>query len=122
MLELVGLGSDVEAARAAAAVTGGVVYVNHPGEHEARPYSTMVRAATDNIEAVAAAADIALHVCFARAVKPEPVPLPPDRAVASFLLVAHPDLTHREADDHWRDIHGPLALRSRQIASFSMVY
>jgi uncharacterized protein (TIGR02118 family) len=30
---------------------------------------------------------------------------------AVFPLLHHPDLTHQEADAHWRDIHAPLALR-----------
>lgn len=112
MLELVGLGTDHDAALAAARATGGTAYLNHPGESEERPYSTMLRAATDEIEAVRDAADVALHICYARTIKPERRPLPPERVIASFPLVAHPDLTHRQADDHWRDIHAPLALRS----------
>lgn len=112
MLELVGLGSDSQAAREAAEISGGVMYLNHPEESDRRPYSTMVRAATDEIEALRAAADVALYVCFARAIKDERQPLPPDRVIGSFPLVAHPDLSHRQADDHWRDRHAPLALES----------
>ncbi|MGI9596921.1 MAG: EthD domain-containing protein [Acidimicrobiales bacterium] len=112
MLELVGLGSDRQAAEAAAAATGGVAYVNHPDESEKRPYSTMVRAASDQIEALRSAADVGLYVCFARTIKDEPRPLPPERAIGSFLLVANPDLGHRAADDHWRITHAPLALAS----------
>lgn len=112
MLELVGLGTDQGSLRAAAEETGGVAYVSHPRQSENIPYSTMLRAATDEIEAVKAMADVALHVCYARAIKDERDPLPPDRVIGSFPLVAHPDLGHRQADDHWRDVHGPLALRS----------
>ena len=112
MLELVGLGTDHEAALAAGARTGGIVYLNHPGERDDRPYSAMVRAVTDDVEAVRAAADVGLYACYSRAVKPRPDPLPPDRVVGSFPLVANPELSHRQADDHWRDVHGPLALRS----------
>ncbi|MGB5760410.1 MAG: EthD domain-containing protein [Acidimicrobiales bacterium] len=112
MLELVGLGSDRATAEVAAEATGATVYVKHRDEGDARPYATMIRAATDRIEAVREAADVALFVCFARAIKDEPRPLPPDRVIGSFPLVAHPDLTHRQADDHWRDVHGPLALAS----------
>ncbi len=112
MLQLVGLGTDEQAAAAASAATGGVVYVNHPGESDKRPYSTMIRASTDEIEAVQAASDVALYVCYARAIKDEWAELPPDRVIGSFPLVAHPDLGHRRADDHWRDIHAPLALAS----------
>lgn len=112
MLELVALGTDQESLRAAAEATGGAAYVSHPRQSDNIPYSTMLRVATDEIEAVRDAADVALHVCFARAIKDERDPHPPERVIGSFPLVAHPDLTHRQADDHWRDIHGPLALRS----------
>ncbi len=112
MLELVGLGSDPTAAEAAGEATGATVYVKHQDEGDGRPYETMIRASTDRIEVVRGAADVALFVCFSRAIKDERRPLPPNRAIGSFPLVAHPDLTHRQADDHWRDVHGPLALAS----------
>lgn len=112
MLELVGLGSDPAAGEAAAAATGGRLYINHPGEHEARPYSTLLRAVTDDIDLVAPAADVGLYLCFPRAVKPEGATAPLERAVASFAMVGHPDLSHHESDAHWRDTHGPLALKS----------
>lgn len=112
MLELVALGNDPAAAASAAAATGGTVYVNHPAESEKRPYSTMLRTSTDEIEAVRAAADVALYVCYARTIKPlEAKPLP-ERAIAAFLMVGNPDMTHRQSDDHWRTVHAPLALKS----------
>lgn len=112
MLEILGLGSDHDAAAAAAEATGGTLYVNHPDEHPKRPYSTMIRASTDDLELLRDAADVGLYVSFARAIKPEPDRLPPERAIASFAMVGHPSLDHRQADAHWRDIHAPLALRS----------
>lgn len=112
MLQLVALGTDRESLQVAAEATGGVAYVSHPRQSDNIPYSTMLRVGTDLIEVVREAADVALHVCFARAIKDERDPHPPQRVVGSFPLVAHPELSHRQADDHWRDIHGPLALRS----------
>lgn len=114
MLELVGLGTDVEAATAAAELTGGTILVARAGEAEGRPFTTLIRAATDNVEAVAAAADVGLHVAYTRAIKPPSAPAPPDRVVAAFVMVAKPGLTHRQADDHWRDVHGPVALRAHR--------
>jgi hypothetical protein len=112
MLELVGLCTDSNAARAAAVATGGILEVNHPGESDARPYSALVRAVTDNVEALAAAADYGLYSCFTRVIKAEPTVLPEDRSVAAFAMIGHPDLSHRQSDDHWRDQHAPLALAS----------
>ncbi|MGH1492092.1 MAG: EthD domain-containing protein [Acidimicrobiales bacterium] len=112
MLELVALGSDRAAAEAAALITGGTAYVNQPNESDKRPYSTMLRASTDEIEHVRSAADVALYVCFARIIKPLPEEPSPERAIGAFLMVGHPDLTHRQSDDHWRFTHAPLALKS----------
>ncbi len=112
MLELVALGNDRAAAEAAAAITGGTVYVNHPDESEKRPYSTVLRTSTDEIEAVRSAADVALFVCYARTIKPFPTKPVPERAIAAFLMVRNPGLTHRQSDDHWRNVHAPLALKS----------
>jgi len=112
MLQLVGLCTDPEAAEAAATATGGLVDVLHPGESGPAPYTALVRSVTDNVEALAAAADFGLYTCFARVIKAEPTPLPPDRSVAAFAMIGHPDRSHRQNDDHWRDIHAPLALVS----------
>jgi hypothetical protein len=109
MLELVALASDSNAAREVAERLGGRAYVNHEAESDRRPYSALVRVATDDVESVAGIADVGLYVAFPRDVKPGSG-TPPERVVASFPLVRHPDLTHRQADDHWRDVHGPLAL------------
>ncbi len=112
MLELVGLASDVDAATAAANRIGGRLYVNHADEHPKRPYSALVRGTTDDRTVFDDMADIGLYLSYARPVKPEQASAPPGRAVASFGMVGHPDLTHRQVDTHWRDTHGPLALRS----------
>jgi uncharacterized protein (TIGR02118 family) len=32
-------------------------------------------------------------------------------------MVRHPDLTHRQADRHWRDVHAPLALEHHRAMS-----
>lgn len=111
MLELVALSSDAEQAAAVASDLGGTSYRCHDDEPERRPYSAMVRVVTDRAEAVAAIADVGLYTAFARPIKMPAGPPSPDRVVASFGLVRHPDLTHTEADAHWREVHGPLALR-----------
>ncbi len=51
MLELLGLGHDVDAAAELAKRVGGLAYANHPGEHDKRPYSALIRVGTDDIEA-----------------------------------------------------------------------
>ena len=111
MLELVALTSDVEAAADAALAVGGTWYRAQEREPDGLPYTAMIRAATDRPEPLVDVADVGLYTCFARTIKAPNGPTPPERVVASFGLVRRPDRSHREVDDHWRDVHGPLALR-----------
>ncbi len=110
VLELIGLGSDAAAMAEVAERHGGLAYANHPSESDKRPYSSLIRVATDDIESVAAVSDWSLFVGFSRVIKPLPANPSPDRVVAAFGLVRNPALSHREADDHWRETHAPLAL------------
>lgn len=111
MLELVALGTDPSRAREVADALGAQLYRNHSGESERRPYSVMLRAVTDQVELVASVGDVGTYVTLARTIKAPAGEPSPERVVAAFGLVHHPDLTHRQADDHWRETHGPLALR-----------
>jgi hypothetical protein len=112
MLELVALASDRTAAAEVAREVGGTSYHNHDGDDDRRPYAAMIRVATDRIEPVAEVADVGLYTAFARTIKAPTAPASPERVIGSFGLVHHPDLTRAETDRHWRDVHGPLALRS----------
>lgn len=111
-LELVGLCSDSQATVTLANRLGGIAYVNHAGESDKRPYSGVLRVATDDIEAVGAIADVGLYVSFERVIKPLPHTPSADRVIGAFGMVGHPTMTHRESDDHWREKHAPLALKS----------
>lgn len=110
MLELLALASDADAAARVAASLGATLYRNHEGESDRRPFSAMLRARTDRIDELASVADVGLYTVFARQVKAPAGPAPAERVVAAFGMVRHPGLTHRQSDDHWRDVHGPLAL------------
>ena len=111
MLELVGFGTDAEAAAQAATRLGGMAYRNHASERDERPYSAMIRVATDNVEAVRAVSDVGMYVCFSRVIKAPVAEPTAERSIATFGLVRNSAMTHRECDDHWRDTHGPLALQ-----------
>ena len=69
MLELVGFGSDSAATHEVATRLGGMAYANHPTERDERPYSAMIRVATDNVEAVRSVSDVGMYVCFSRVIK-----------------------------------------------------
>lgn len=111
MHQLLGLCSSPEAALAVAEAFGGDAWAAHEGERAAGPYRGMFAVACDDIDALDAA-DVGLHLIFRRVIKQAPAQASPERVIASFGMVGHADLTHRQSDAHWRDTHGPLALRS----------
>ncbi len=115
MHELVVLGNDFEAAVQIASNLEGVCYLSDPDEARSLPFRTMVRVVTDNLEQLAAAAEVGSYVVFSRVVRERPVSVqagtPSPGVTAVFPLLHHPDLTHEQTDAHWRDVHAPLALR-----------
>ncbi len=115
MLEFLALGSDPDAAKAVARATGGVAYLSTHADQDGRPFASVVRVATADLAALAPAADVGCYVVYSRAMRQHPArwtqDLPTPGLVAAFGLVARADLSHAEADAHWRDTHAPLALR-----------
>ena len=114
MLEIVVLGNDIDAALEVAADVGGVALVADRSDTRELAFRTVVRAAVDDLDRLAAAASVATLVCFRRVIcqrdRPAHRGQPSPGFTAVFGLVAHSDLTHRQADAHWRDVHAPLAL------------
>ncbi len=112
--ELVALGTDSDAALAAAEATGGVAYVLHGDTDDRLAFSTVVRSPTADVAGLAPAATVGLYVSRSRVIcrrdRPARAGNPSPGFTAVFGLVRNPDLTRQEADDHWRDVHAPLAL------------
>jgi hypothetical protein len=122
MLELVGFGSDSAGVENLASRLGGMAYANHVTERDERPYSSMIRVATDDVEAVRSVSDVGMYVCFSRVIKPPAAEPTAERSIATFGLVRNAAMTHRECDDHWRDTHGPLALQMhRAMCDYSQL-
>ena len=90
MLERVGFGSDSAATHEVATRLGGMAYANHPTERDERPYSAMIRVATDNVEAVRSVSDVGMYVCFSRVIKAPVTEPTAERSIATFGLVRHP--------------------------------
>jgi uncharacterized protein (TIGR02118 family) len=115
MHELVAVGNNLETAAAVASDLGGICYLSDPEETRPLPFRTMVRAVTDSPERLASAAEVGTYLVFSRVIRERPVATQSGTTspgvTAVFPLLHHPDLTHEEADAHWRDIHAPLALR-----------
>ena len=115
MLELVVTGNDPDAASEVAANVNGVCYAADPDDRRDFPFRTLVRAMTDSPDALARAATIGTYLGFSRIIRERPLGADPGAAspglTAIFPMVHHPDLTHMQGDNHWRDTHAPLALR-----------
>jgi len=92
---------------------GGTVYTADPenGGREMAFSSVVIAKDSDALESVC---DVALFEVDVRQIRHQPrtwdVGQPTPGVVAVFGMVGRPDLTHGEVDDHWRDIHAPLAL------------
>lgn len=114
MLELIVTGSDPDAARDVARAAGGISYTSAEDRTDL-PYRTLVRAVVSDVGVLAPAADVGTYLIYSRRLREHPVTWPPGDetpgVVATFAMVRHPDLSHVEADSHWRDVHGPLALK-----------
>ena len=105
-LELAVTTSDASRARAAASELGGSLYVDERDEGSRLPFRAMVTTVTDDVEPLAALADVGLYVVCRRPIIPSECSV-----IGLFPLVRRPDLSHRQADAHWRDVHAPLALQ-----------
>ncbi|MGE0623778.1 MAG: EthD domain-containing protein [Pseudomonadales bacterium] len=105
VLELAATATDVDAARALADLHGGTLYADErdiPG----LPFRALVTLVTDDLSSVSPIADVGLYLVCRRTIKAGSATV-----LGLFPLVHHPELTHRQADDHWRDVHAPLALK-----------
>ncbi len=105
LLELAIASTDPAATRELARVRGGTFYADEREGAEV-PFRCLATLVTDELEAAAAAADYGLYLVARRTVKAG------DAAVLSLAPVVRREaMSHAEADAHWRDVHGPLALK-----------
>ena len=97
--------TDIDASRELAQRLKGTVYFDHREPWQHLPFRALVTGATDNMQGLAAVADVGLYVVYRRLIKPG-IP----KVIALFPLIHHPQKTHDQADAHWRDVHALLAL------------
>ena len=114
-IELLAVGHDIQRARSVAETVGGVLLCDERDDAPNLPFRALVSATTDDPDTLLTAADVGAYIVCRRVIKPrvhdpEPSAEALDGAIALYPLVHHPDLTHRQADSHWRDVHAPLAL------------
>ena len=104
-LEVAAASTDIEGSRALARSLDGTLYVDAREDHRQLPFRALITVTTDDLAPVAALADVGLYVICRRLIKAGT-----PTVIGLFPLVHHPDLTHAQADAHWRDRHAPLAL------------
>ena len=91
---------------------GGTAFVANDGQREPVFDSLVIgpdRAALERV------AEIGLYEVEVRPMRHQrrfwPAGVASPGVTAAFAMIRHPDLTHDQADAHWRDVHAPLALR-----------
>lgn len=119
-LELIGITHHVDRARSLAeAVKGRLLLDDRDGEE--LPYRALISAVTDDPEPLMDAAEVGVYVVCRRVMRPRPDDHAPDEkgrlpgVFGLYTMAHHPDLTHRQADEHWRDRHTPLAFEHHPL-------
>ena len=107
------LGRDRSAAVEVARAISGVALVDFDHDHRDRPFDTLVIG--DRRLAVERVADVGLYRVSVRPMRYQRRSWPPESVTpgvtAVFPMLRRADLTHDQADAHWREVHAPLALR-----------
>lgn len=85
---------------------GGSTYADQRDDTSALPFAALTTGVSDDMELLMEYADIGLYVICERTIKPGSANI-----FGLFPMLAHPSLTHKLADAHWRDKHAPLALQ-----------
>ncbi len=97
--------SRLAPARETAAALMGTLYEDvRPGRDDL-PFRALVVAATDQVEVLAAAADVGCYLVARRTIRAGTAAV-----YGLFPMCRRRDLSRAEADAHWRDVHAPLAL------------
>ena len=111
LLEMAFLGNDIDAAQETTVVEA-MVYVDDRSDVEL-PFRTFVRAVTHDPLPFEPVASVGTYFVYSRLEKAPSSPLVcrTPELVTINAFVRRAELSHREADDHWRLSHAPLARR-----------
>jgi hypothetical protein len=114
-LFLAGAFSDKSKAAKVAESIDGLLLLADADDTAHLPFAALVIGVSDTLEWFLERADIGAYLVCERAVKNLPLrQLRPENkpaVVGIFTMVANNALGPLESDRHWRDVHGPLALR-----------
>ena len=112
-MELIGAFSDRERAKQIAQEVAGTLLCDERADTSHLPFSALVAGATDDLPGLLSAADVGVYLVCRRVVKEKIRDVTTGQmsgVIGLFTMVAHPDMGHERADQHWRDNHAPLAL------------
>jgi uncharacterized protein (TIGR02118 family) len=111
---LVATSNNIVACRSLAEDAQGTVYFDDRERWQHLPFRALLLADEAHRERLAAVADCGLYLVESRQLK-----VGQPSVVGLFPMVAHPQISPAEADRHWRDVHGPLALHHHaQMTSY----
>ena len=100
------LGHDLDSLRTFAQEHAGCL-LSDERDDDSLPFRALVLATCEDLAEASSVAEVGLYLVCRRVFRG---PETPCGVVGVFPMVRNPDLSHREADQHWRDIHAPLAL------------
>jgi hypothetical protein len=112
VIEFAVASSSVDAAADLARDLQGTLYADNRDDTSKLPFAALATVVTDDISVLRAVADVGLYVTCRRVIKPGAA-----QVYGLFPLIHHPEKTHEQADAHWRDVHGPLALEHHAFMS-----
>lgn len=102
---VVATSTDIEACRRLAEEVRGEVYFDDRERGQHLPFKALLLSSVENQQRLADVADCGLYTVERRELKAGK-----SEVFGLFPMLAHPQLTPAQADRHWRDQHGPLAL------------
>jgi len=105
VLQLAAATTDLDAARELVGRIGGTLYADERAEWQHLPFRGLITVVTDAPDVLDAIGDVGMYLVYRRLKKAGEA-----AALGLFPMVGAPGLSHQEADAHWRDAHGPLAL------------
>ena len=97
--------TDLQGARQLAATSGGTLYLDERPDWQHLPFRGLLVVGIEDAEAIRSIGDVGTYRLEQRVIKPGQA-----QVFGLFPMVRAPSLTHEQADAHWRDVHGPLAL------------
>lgn len=105
VLQLAAATTDLDAARQLVSRSGGTLYADERTNWQHLPFRGLVTMVSDQPDTLEAIGDVGVYLVYRRLKKAGEASV-----LGLFPMVRAPGLSHQEADAHWRDVHGPLAL------------